>query len=205
MHEHQDSWHDYLPGPKDDLLALGVVSLNYGYLENIFRIIFAFVTQLSEAQVRAIFERLNNKARQDVLDQLLGARPIPPELKDLVRHFLDGFVICADNRHAIMHSHHGGLHLGERGTGGIVLRKISRSGVASIFFAHTKALREVADAIDRQSAFGCEVLMAVDRFNNSQKPGRSPFELSSLPEKLPLPDTLNWQPAPGIPASRSPL
>lgn len=205
MQEDWDSWPDYLPGPRDDLLALGVVSLNYGYLENIFRIIFTFVTDLSESQVRAIFDRLNNSTREAILDQMLGARPYIPELKSLVRYFLDGFTICAANRHAIMHSHHGGIHSGTRGTEGIVLRSTSRAGSGRIFFAHAKSLREIADAIDRQSQFGIEVLMAIDRYHNSQKEGRSPFELSSLPERPPLPKSLDWLPAQGLQGDRHPL
>lgn len=193
-----DNWPDYLPGPRDDLLALGVASLNYGYLENIFRVLFSFATGLDEWQTRAIFERLNNSARDAILDQLLGAKPFPPELKEVIRHFLSGFKICADNRHAIMHSHYGGVHNGARGTTGIVLQKIARSGANFVFFANTSSLRAIADEIEEQSAFGVDVMMAVDRFNNSQRPGRSPFDLSSLPKRPPLPKPLEWLPAPGL-------
>jgi hypothetical protein len=193
-----ENWPPYLPGPRDDLLALGVVSLNYGYLENIFRVIFSFATELSEFQTRAIFERLNNSARQAVLDQMLAHRTFPPELKALIRYFLQGFTICSTNRHAVMHSHSGGTHHGERGTEGIVLRKVSKSGHASLFFANTRALRAIADDIDRQSQFGIAVFMAMDRFHDSQKPGRSGFELSSLPDRPPLPKSLDWLPAQGI-------
>jgi len=84
-------------------------SLNYGYLEDIFRVIFAFATGFTDRPTSALFERLNNKARQDVLDQMLSSALLLPKLKALVRHFSKGFAICA-NRHAIMHSHHGGIH-----------------------------------------------------------------------------------------------
>lgn len=200
---HDDNWPGYLSGPRDDLLALGVVSLNYGYLENIFRVIFAFATGFTDRQTSALFERLNNKARQDVLDQMLSSALLLPELKELVRHFSTGFAICADNRHAIMHSHHGGIHSGERGTSGIVLRKYSRSGRAYVFFAHTAALRKVADAIERQSQFGIDVFMALDRFKNSQSFGRAPFQVDTIPEKLSLPETLIWLPAQGVPPGQS--
>ena len=86
-----DDWPDYLPGPRDDLLALGVVSLNYGYMENILRILFAMVGDFSEPQVRAMFDRMNNDARQAILDQLLGQQPFPADLKALGRHFLKGY------------------------------------------------------------------------------------------------------------------
>lgn len=194
-----DRWPSYLPGPKDDLLALGVVSLNYGYLENVLRVLFGMVTGMHQAQMAAIFDRLNNDARQAVLDQMLGAHPFIPEIKTLVRHFLDAFAICAGNRHAIMHSHHGGIHSGSRGTGGIVLRRYSRAGSASVFFAHAESLRAIADDIDQQSQFGIQVVLTVQSFLLCQKEDRlADFGRHPLPETPPLPKTLGWLPAQGL-------
>jgi hypothetical protein len=200
-----DDWPDYLPGPRDDLLALGVVSLNYGYMENILRILFAMVGDFSEPQVRAMFDRMNNDARQAILDQLLGQQPFSADLKALVRHFLKGYGICATNRHAIMHSHHGGIHSGARGTQGIVLCKYSRSGGEQHFFAHAAKLRAVADAIDQQSAFGREVILNVQSFQICHKQNRvADFERHPLPDKPPLPEPLDWQSQTGTQNTPSP-
>jgi len=188
-----EGWPDYLPGPRDDILALGVVSLNYGHLENIFRVMFAMVTGMSENQVRALFERINNDARQKILEQLLDPQPFPDGLKKLIAHFLEGYTICAKNRHSIMHSHSGGIHSGTRGTQGIVLSKYSRSGGRFVCFAHAAKLRTIADAIDAQSTFGTEVILAVSSFRLCQRQNRiHDFGRGPLPETPPLPTELDW-------------
>ena len=190
-----DQWPDYLPGPRNDLLALGVIALNYGRLENIFRIIFAMVSGMSEAQVTAIFARINNRLREDIFEQLLATQTFPEGLIDLIRHWLAGYMICAENRNAVMHSHHGGIHSGARGTEGIVLSKFSRAGSRFSYFAHAKALRAIADAIDHQGNFGEQVMLEIAGFQLCERQKRPrDFGQFPLPEKPRLPEALNWLP-----------
>jgi hypothetical protein len=47
MKTSKPSWPDYLPAPKDDVFALGVIALNYGFLENILECVFAEVARLN--------------------------------------------------------------------------------------------------------------------------------------------------------------
>src|SRR6476659_319728 len=102
-----DNWPPYLPGSRNDILALGVISLEYGFLENMFRVLFSIVGNMNEYQVAAIFERLPNNHRIDAIRQMLRESTLPDVLKDRVLYFCRCFDICADNRHAIMHSHSG--------------------------------------------------------------------------------------------------
>ena len=43
-----DKWPEYLPGPPDYILVLGVIALNYGRMENMFRYLFSTVTRMNE-------------------------------------------------------------------------------------------------------------------------------------------------------------
>jgi hypothetical protein len=105
----QFPWPDYLPGRSDDLLALGVIALMYGQLESMFQHVFSAVTSLNEIQASAIFQRIPNNVRQDILFQMMAQTTLPDQLKEEVQHFGLGFKTCAANRHAIMHSHSAGV------------------------------------------------------------------------------------------------
>src|ERR1700741_3415317 len=102
-----DKWPDYLPGPKDHLMALGVVSLNYGQLEGMFQGLFTEVTEMNADQVSAIFQRIPNNIRQDIMLDLLDPS-LPENMKAAIKYFCEGFKTCAANRHALMHSRSGG-------------------------------------------------------------------------------------------------
>ena len=104
-----EPWPKDLPLPKDDVFAIGVIALNYGWLEAIFQSLFRVVTEMTEAQAAAIFQRLSNDQRQDTLSELLAASRLPISLKDGVVHFSKAFKTCAENRHAVMHSRSGGI------------------------------------------------------------------------------------------------
>lgn len=49
-----DKWPSYIPAPRDDIFALGVISLNYGYLENMLRSLFTSVVGLTDAQASMV-------------------------------------------------------------------------------------------------------------------------------------------------------
>ena len=89
----EDRWPLYLPGPRDDILALGVVSLGYGQLENMFRSVFSLVTSMNEHQVAAIFERMPNNHRLSAITQMMSKTILPDKIKDRVSHFCNGFHI----------------------------------------------------------------------------------------------------------------
>src|ERR1700694_5794823 len=96
----QQRWPEYLPAPSDDVFAIGVVALNYGQMESMFKHLFAVVTRMNDFQVSALFYRIPNNTRLNVLSDLMNQTTLPEKLKDRVLHFCDGFKICAANRHA---------------------------------------------------------------------------------------------------------
>jgi hypothetical protein len=191
-----DRWPELLHGSKDDLVALGVISLNYGYLENMFRALFALATGMERIQCDALFERINNDTRINVFRDIIARKNYPVGLKDLLSHFVSGYQVCAANRHAVMHSHHGGIHVqrGPSGESGIVLSKWSRSGKEMLLFADTKLLQGVADSIDKQASFAVQLILTMSAFQTCERENRlHVFEQRPLPEKPPLPSTLDWE------------
>ena len=124
-----------------------------------------------------------------ILHELMDQTTIPLELKDLVTYFSNGFKICAENRHAIMHSHSGGIFTSQtKGTHGLVLTKFTRAGKEQVCLATLEELRTVADDIHRYVMFGATI--AGKRADREEK---STFVLVPLHDKPPLPTVMNWQ------------
>jgi hypothetical protein len=160
-----DKWPEYLPGQPDYILVVGVISLNYGRMENMFRYLFSIVTRMNEIQVAAIFERMPNNIRQTVLAEVMSQTTLPDKLKDRVKHFIDGFKICADNRHDLMHSRPGGTFTSQsRGIRGLLFTKFSKSGKELMCAPSLPELREVADDLHEYATFGGEVAGEVRNF-----------------------------------------
>jgi hypothetical protein len=149
---------EYLPGPPDHILMLGVIALNYGQLENMFRHVFSAVTRMNDIQVAAIFQRIPNNIRQTVLSEVMAQTTLPDQLKDRVKYFTDGFKICAENRHDLMHSHSGGVFTSKsKGTRGLLFSKHSRAGNEFVCAPDLQELRTVADEIHDYMNFGFHV------------------------------------------------
>jgi len=188
-------WPNYLPGPKDDIYALGVISLLYGQLESMFQLVFSAATRMDIDHTFAIFHRIPNNVRQDVLSNLMASGPLPDVLKDLVRHFASAFKICAENRHALMHSQSGGTHHNyEEERSGILLRRFTRSGKTEVSKATLKELRKVADDIEAYVLFGAAIASEIAihfRLIELGKPTHK--KPPPLCDKPPLPTAMNWQ------------
>jgi hypothetical protein len=199
----QFPWPDYLPGPSDDLLALGVIALMYGQLESMFQHVFSAVTSLNEIQASAIFQRIPNNVRQDILFQMMAQTTLPDQLKEQVQYFGLGFKTCAANRHAIMHSHSAGVFTSQtRGTCGFLLQKYSKAGNKLVCPASLADLRKAADDTHNFVIYGARIVSDIRcllafRDNGDEasfwsaslrhKPSR-PTELIWLPEKEVLVD-----------------
>jgi hypothetical protein len=205
LSKQRDDWPSYLPGPRDDILALGVIGLTYGFLENIFRSVFATAANMHQYQVSAIFERLPNNHRIGVMREVLSKSTLPDILKDRVLHFGRCFEICADNRHAIMHSHSGGVYTSySRNESGILLSKYSRAGNRLVCAASLSELRGVADTMHDVALFGSVVVTDIKIFlMHRRRDDEAAFWRFPLRDKPPLPAELNWIPEADL-ASRSP-
>lgn len=207
MNNPHKTWPDYLPLPREDMLALGVIALNFCQLENIFRALMASVARWNVHQTAALFNRLNNRERQDVIAELLPKTTIPTETKALVEHFVDGFMVCADNRNFLMHSSSGGLYRDmERGICGLVLERYSKQGNKLLSYPTTKGLQTVADEIHQYTTFGSFVNMEVCNYAMHLESGHPEHYRRAPPtlrRKPPAPTPLSWQ-IPHDPKEREP-
>jgi hypothetical protein len=183
-------WPDYMPLPRKDVFAIGVIALNYCQLENILRALFSSITQLNEFQTQAFFHRLANNVRRDVLSELLAKTTIPDELRSLIDYFVTGFMACADNRHFVMHSSSGGLHHSETGHG-LVLERYSRTGNRLTCFLTFDDLKQIADDIHRYTLFGAWLVSDVSLY--ARNPHKA-FQASpsTLHDKPSPPTRMNW-------------
>lgn len=188
-------WPSYMPLPREDIFALGVISLNYCHLENMFRLLFSSVARWNDFQTAAVFHRLANNIRMDVISELLTKTTIPVETKKLIEHFVTGFRLCADARNLIMHSSSGGLHRSDRAVG-LVLERHSKTGNKLVCYLTLDDLRRVADDIHRYMTFGAYVVTEVKNYVTHLQDDHAE-DFRSLPptlrERPPLPIPLSWR------------
>lgn len=190
-----DKWPEYLPGPPDYILVLGVIALNYGRMENMFRYLFSTVTRMNEIQVAAIFQRMPNNIRQTVLAEVMAQTTLPDKLKERVNHFIGGFKVCAENRHDLMHSRPGGTFTSRsRGIRGLLFTKVSKAGKELSCAPSLTDLREVADDIHEYARFGGDVASEIRNFLACREGGdETPFWRVPLKSKPRKPAALRWQ------------
>lgn len=199
----KEKWPSYMPLPRDDIFAIGVIALNYCLLEGMFRTLLSAVTHWNDYEISAVFHRINNRTRLDILSDLLGKTPIPDDSKADVIHFAEGYKLCTDARNFIMHSIAAGQH-----SEGLVLERRSRAGSRLECRLTHDDLKRIADEINAFMGWGAWVDSDIRSFTthfSRGKPneyrGRSP---STLNEKPPLPASLNWM-TPPDPKEKLPL
>ena len=198
-----EEWPPYLPGPREDIFALGVISLNYGQLENMFRALVSGVARWNEFQTAAVFHRLPNNHRVEVVSELMSKTTMPDEIKGLIDHFLKGFAKCAETRNLIMHSSSGGVHASQEAHG-LVLQRYTKAGNREVCYVTTADLRRIADEIHAYTGFGAWVITEITNYATHLHP-KGPPEYRPLPstlrEKPPPPTSLRWR-SPDAPKSR---
>lgn len=188
-----DDWPNYLPGPSDHLEALGVVSLTYGYLEGLFQCLFTDTTGMTPDQVNALFQRIPNNHRSNMMLELLDKSKLPTNLKELVRYFVKGFETCAENRSGLMHSHSAGIVSGmSSGHYGFVFTKNSKAGNRLVCTPTLTDLRQVADSMHDYAVFAGMVGNAIHDARLTAKAADSTWLPPSLDKPAP-PPSLHWQ------------
>jgi hypothetical protein len=204
------SWNQkYHPGLKDHMHALGVISANFNDLE--VSLFFLFYYYLNDPQSKApglIFGGLDNKKRINIIKSFAEGYESPGEIRDLVFRFVDGFDICSENRHSLMHSSVTGEINALIPTPDLSLKKHSRSNFGSQTFANVdlKRLRKIADEIYAYDIFGFGIYIYLQARRNGGKiilagETKSP----SLPVIIPLPDKLILLPPPVQSSDQQPL
>jgi hypothetical protein len=148
---------------------------------------------MNDIQVAAIFGRMPNNNRLDVLAEVMKQTTLPDKLKERVRGFIAGFKICAENRHDLMHSHSGGIFTStSRNVRGILLTKYSKSGKKLVCTASLADLRKVADEIHGYARWGFWVAGEIRNFSVAREAGNEADFWRMLRDKPPQPTSLLW-------------
>jgi hypothetical protein len=184
------AWEDYQKSYQEDIFTLGMIALNYGQLENAFRHIFSAVTGLNASQVAALFERLPNNHRQDVLSELMAQLSLPPGLKADISYFATGFKTCLENRNAIMHAHLGGSVIGAGPKEGIALHKFTKSGKRQTCFPSLTELRAIAESMRGYAVFGVWLTAIISAARHPEIGAPQPEPSLGRP---PPPPELSWR------------
>jgi hypothetical protein len=194
MISNSDPWPDYLPGPREHLKAVGTITLIYGTLEGQFQWLLASVTALNDIQISAIFQRVTNDIRLNILTDIMAKTALPDELKEAIKHFMSWFSVCVENRNGLMHSRSGGMVLSQNDVG-FLFTKFSRSGNRLVCSPSLIELRAVADSMHEFMLYASRLIGDVKHFQMTLGADKSRvFSLSpSSQKKPPLPAGLRWQ------------
>lgn len=99
----RSTWPPFnLPAPETHLIALGALSLLYNRMEMSLWVFFRRYIENERAR-NYLFEHLHNQARVDMIFALSEDEP-SEDFKEALKHGLDCFNICTENRNFAMHA-----------------------------------------------------------------------------------------------------
>jgi hypothetical protein len=84
--------------------AIGQFSLMYNYLEQIFGLVFQCSFPANGDYSEALFQKLNNRERCDMLEALVRFGEANAALRQLIFDAIRYFGICTENRNIVMHA-----------------------------------------------------------------------------------------------------
>jgi hypothetical protein len=188
-------WPTYEIGPEKHVYALGVVCVNFNYLEFILLSHYFFFLPVAHAFSSLLFGKVqSNRIRLELLQTIAERHIANAAIRENVLHFVSGFELCADNRNTLMHSMY---NVGRSEDPNVVsASKWSRSGNLSSYRFNLDEIRRVADEIASFANFGFATAMFA--FNQSRAQAGLPGMPwpPTLPEKPPLPKKLEEVPPP---------
>jgi hypothetical protein len=169
------------------LHALGQISLLYNYLEDTCGLLFGQYMPTDGKFSKALFERLNNRERVDLLSAVASKNEKEQEVKDAVLHFLLCYDICTTNRNIL-------AHVRKEGAAANIIKfskPASNDPTRKIHFdLPLTTLRLVADQIGDAFNFGMDLAFWLSRRENPLDQMRElmvePYR--SQPWPGPLPD-----------------
>jgi hypothetical protein len=100
------SWprEEYRLAPNDYLAALGQLTFIYNMLESMMRNIFEQCAPLQQDFAAALFHKLNNRERIDLLTAFVNQNENDPAVRSAVLSCINHYEICTENRNILMHS-----------------------------------------------------------------------------------------------------
>lgn len=149
--QYDSSWPTYEVGPKESMLALGVVSANYARLEFALTHMYAVIIGIDSSEATMRISRIIRKnTHLERMRRHLENRPQwPSSVRDLCARFIDGFSLLNDNRNKLMHS-----NVISSSAEITVLYKTNREGKTELCAVSLAELRQVADDIKAYFDYG---------------------------------------------------
>ena len=179
---------------QNHLHAFGVLAHNYNHLESALLGLIAYYARLTRAAALVAFHGLNNKQRQEFLEQLVADREKDPIVQDLLADFVKGYGICPANRNFLMHS---ATDPDAIRSDVMVLKKISPQNTKRVDEVKVglPELRAITDSVFDYEQFGLDLFFWLQARDNGGKiiyQGKE--EEPPLPGKPPSPKKLTLSP-----------
>ena len=193
-------WPPYPAGNRSSIFALGVASIKYAELENIFTLVFAVTTGIPGWLATNIHAKCGSLACVQLAYQEL----LPPDMigppsraESEIRYFLKAFEQCMENRNHLMHSSM--FHLSTEAE--TILMKTSKQGKATISLQPLPKMRQVADDMAAYTNYGRAVVNAISA-RRPEVPPLFPVALFPWPDRPAPPHKLDYSSGP-LPGPRT--
>jgi len=187
-------WPNPPAGPKDSILAIGVVSVNYSRLEFALTCMFATITGSSLKFASILVPKISNQFRTELMRKMLPTKDWPEDVRDKCDHFIKGFWTLAENRNLLMHSSM--IASTQKAT---TLYKTTKQGNTELCRVSLPELQRVADDMMTYFNYGLHLSNMINFELLGIKPREGDFAYFAWPDKPPLPILLEYSsdPLPG--------
>jgi hypothetical protein len=174
-----DAWPLYDSGPSEHIHALGVVSVNYNYLEWVLWKFHIYYLRADHSVTSLIFQKTPTNVRLQVLGQLAVRTVTDPEMRNHIKHFIKGYDRCANNRGILMHSQ---LLAGRESNDIFPATKLSKkTGKLASYEFTLSDIRRVADEIHEWAEYGNQTVTYDFLRSRRAKRGGAPPTLPKNP------------------------
>jgi hypothetical protein len=157
-------WPYYEIGRRDYIFALGVLAANFNELEGTLQLQFTMHVRLPFEATTLLFNKSDNAQRIKIILGCLEGYPnyvnrkgLPYNEREkmLIRHFLRGFAICAENGNILLHAE--AIPLGKKNR--VFFYKDSRKPPhdSNRYAPSISTLRSIADSMRAFSDFGSDL------------------------------------------------
>ncbi|MFL9829083.1 hypothetical protein, partial [Rhodoplanes sp. SY1] len=187
------TWPDYYSPNAELAHAIGVVSINFNSIEHCVGILFEIYVTIPNVANCKLFTKLDNSSRVTLIKDCLNGSDHNQEVKNAFSFFLDGFLVCSQNRNILMHGHVVGHAVAPKSIMRIVMSKRARgSSTENAYHIDLSEIRRIADDTYRFVEYFFEVFIFMLQSHYNEKFDYffryGPFRLPNRPA---LPAALN--------------
>jgi hypothetical protein len=184
--------------PNDYLAALGQATFVYNMLESMMGSVFVACAPVEAEAARALFHKLNNRDRVDLLTDFVNHNEKDAAVKRIILSCINYYDICTENRNILMHAIYFNPNL-KPDQSPLLVKKAKNDYKREVHYdVPLHELRKVADDMVNSFRLAIELngFLARRRFLNSlaatnPATGYPKIGPNPLPEKPPKPHRLS--------------